>query len=254
MTKLVYYYDLITHLVKRQFYLQYKRSYLGILWSLIVPFSQLIILNLVFTSILPLGIQGYGAFVFCALLPWNWFSNSISNSGHLYYANKDLLKKPNFRPFMLNIVDIGTNLLLFLVALPVLLLILVYYDRALNLSILFLPVLIAAEFILIFAISLLVSVLNVIYTDIQHIVSVLLTLLFYLCPIFYGIDALGEKSMFLYKLNPFASLVESYRMIFFDGKLPDLLTVLYVVLCGLVLTFVSYYIYQREVDKLVDRL
>jgi ABC-type polysaccharide/polyol phosphate export permease len=105
-------FDLAWHLVKRDFTLQYKRSVLGILWSVLLPLSQLLVLIFIFQKVIPLNIDAYPVFLFCALLPWSWFSNCINSAGGLFINNRDLIKKPNFEPYILVIVNTLSNLLL----------------------------------------------------------------------------------------------------------------------------------------------
>ena len=114
MKSLIHHFDLIMHLSKRNFVLQYKGSVLGIFWSLIFPLFQLLTLMFVFGKVIPLNITDYPAFVFAALLPWNWFSNSIISASSVLIRNRDLVRRPNFAPSMLLISDALTNLLTFL--------------------------------------------------------------------------------------------------------------------------------------------
>src|SRR5689334_23281605 len=90
--------DLLSHLVWREFTLRYKRSALGILWSLVQPLAQLVVLGFLFQRVVPLNIQAYPAFIFSALLPWTWFSSAISGSCGLFIGNRDLVRRPNFAP------------------------------------------------------------------------------------------------------------------------------------------------------------
>ena len=81
---MIRYLALIRHLVERDFYLRHTGSALGILWSVLVPLAQLAVLTFTFTNVIRVDIQDYPAFVFSALLPWTWFSNSLAGAGHLF--------------------------------------------------------------------------------------------------------------------------------------------------------------------------
>src|SRR5262245_44374686 len=96
--QLAYQVDLMGHLVWRDFSLRYKRSALGVLWSLVSPLSQLLVLVFLFQAVVPLNIDAYPAFVFCALLPWSWFSTGIGSACGLFMVNRDLVRHPNFAP------------------------------------------------------------------------------------------------------------------------------------------------------------
>ena len=128
----VYQFDVIKHLVGRNFVLKYKGSVLGILWSLFVPLSQLLVFTFIFGRVLPLDIEAYPAFLFLGVLPWNWFSACVSSAGLLFISNRDLVRKPNFIPLNLIIVDVLTNLITFLILLPILFFILIIYKRNIH--------------------------------------------------------------------------------------------------------------------------
>jgi len=129
LSYLSYQIQLIWHLVKRDFTLQYKRSVLGVLWSLLLPLGQLLIFIIVFQKVIPLNIEAYPVFLFSALLPWNWFSNCLNSAGGLFLNNRDLVRKPNFEPSILVIVNTLSNLLLFLVALPLLFILMLFFEQ-----------------------------------------------------------------------------------------------------------------------------
>src|ERR1041384_7192223 len=101
ISSLKYYLDLVWHLIVRDFSLRYKGSILGVMWVMVTPLMQLITLVFVFKKVLPLNIDSYPAFVLTALLPWTWFSSCLSNSGTLFLANRDLVRRPNFPPVIL---------------------------------------------------------------------------------------------------------------------------------------------------------
>ena len=251
---LTYYFDLIFHLVRCDFSLRFKGSTFGVLWSLMLPLAQLLVLIFVFQKVIPLNIDAYPAFVFSALLPWTWFSSSINSACNLFINNRGLMWRPNFAPINLIIVNTLSTLLLYLVVLPILFGVLVFYGRAMTLTLLILPLLILIQCILIIGLSLIIATLNVFYRDIAHIVSVVLMLLFYITPVFYWSQKVDENYRILYKLNPLAVLIQSYRTILFYGTAPEwgsllLLGVTSVGVCGL-----GYLIYSRQLHKVLDTI
>ena len=221
MNSLAYHYDLIRHLVWRDFSLRYKRSVLGIFWSFILPLAQLMVLTFLFRKVIPLNIDNYPAFVFSALLPWTWFNTCLNSSGTLFISNRDLIRRPNFTPAILIIVNALTNLINYLMAMPILFVIMALSGKAVTLALLSLPVLILIQGVLIVGLGLFITTLNVFYRDIQQIMSVALMLLFYITPVFYQSQAVSEKYRIIYKLNPIAVLIQSYRSIFFYGAVPE---------------------------------
>src|SRR2546425_11264911 len=87
MGVLTYQFDLISHLVQRDFRLRYTGTLLGLLWSVALPLIQLLVFVFLFARVVPLVIEAYPAFVFSALLPWTWFSSSLGSAGGLFAVN-----------------------------------------------------------------------------------------------------------------------------------------------------------------------
>jgi lipopolysaccharide transport system permease protein len=249
---LSYYRDLIFHLVKRNFLLRYKGSSIGVLWSLALPLAQLLVLVFIFQKVVPLKIEDYPVFVFTALLPWVWFSSCLGTAGGLFIYNRDLIRKPDFSPANLVVVDILTNLFTYIIFLPILILMLLIYDRPIASSLIFLPLLILLQAVLTIGLSLIIATFNVFYRDIQHIVTVILLLMFYLTPVFYRSQGLAENYSMIFKLNPVAALIDSYRAVLFYGNIPEWNSLLYAAVISCLSLFTGYFLYLRRLHEIVD--
>src|SRR3990172_6847261 len=254
LSYLSYQIQLIWHLVKRDFTLQYKRSVLGVLWSLLLPLGQLLIFIIVFQKVIPINIEAYPVFLFSALLPWNWFSNCLNSAGGLFLNNRDLVRKPNFEPSILVIVNTLSNLLLFLVALPLLFILMLFFERPFTFALFALPLLIMIQGILIIGLGLIIVTLNTFYSDVQQIMGVALMMLFFLTPVFYGYQDISENYRFLYSLNPMATLIQNYRLIFFNGLIPNYGSMFFALMSSIVACVVGYIIYTRQMHNLIDIL
>jgi ABC-type polysaccharide/polyol phosphate export permease len=240
------------HLVWRDFSLRYKQSILGVLWSLLLPLAQLLVLAFLFQSVVPLNIEAYPAFVFTALLPWSWFSGAVGSSCNLFVSNRDLVRRPDFAPSSLMVVNTLSNLLTYLVAIPILFAMLAAYGIAPTPALLLLPVLLLIQGVLIVGLGLIVATANVYFRDIQHIVGVILTLLFYLTPVFYRPQAVVEQYHVLYALNPIAVLLQSYRAIFFYGVMPPWQSLAFTALSAIVLWLIGSILYSSREHDIVD--
>src|SRR5262249_11059672 len=216
-----YYVDLIRNLVRRDFSLSYRRSALGMLWSLLLPLAQLLVLVFVFQAIVPLRIEAYPAFVFSALLPWTWFSTCVTAAADIFVNNPDLMRRPHFTPAILMVVNALSNFVTYLIALPILLGILVWYGRPLTPALLLFSVLALAQAMLIVRIAPPVCTFNVFSRHAHSIGTLGLMLLFSLPPFFSHPQHVLPGSHFFYALTPAASLIQSYRAIFFYGVAPQ---------------------------------
>jgi ABC-type polysaccharide/polyol phosphate export permease len=251
---LTYYFDLIRHLVWRAFVLRYKKSVLGVFWSLLSPLAQLLVLVFLFGRVIPLNIDAYPAFVFSALLPWVWFSSCLSSSGGLFIHNRDLVRRPNFTPSTLIIVNTLSNLIHYLIFLPILFILLALYGRPMTLSLLLFPLLLLIQGVLTAGLSLTVATLNAFYHDVEHLTGVALLLLFYLTPIFYQSEAIGKRYAILYTMNPIAVLIQGYRGIFFYGITPEWGSLLVATSISMALLGLGWIIYRRQLADVFDIL
>ncbi len=251
--RMSYYFRLIWHLVKRDFYLRHTGSALGVLWSLLVPLAQLGVLSFTFGSVIHVDIADYPAFVFSALLPWTWFSSSLSAAGHLFFTHRDLLRRPAFPPSALIIVNTLTHLLTFFLSLPLLLVLMSWYGRvviwnpATFLSLLFI------QGTLTVGLSFLIATWNVFYRDIAQLVGIVLSLLFFLTPIFYRPLVEGQYRALL-ELNPMVPLINCYRAVLFEGTQPEWASLMLTGGIGIVVCGLGYLIYHHWLPDVVDAI
>lgn len=242
---------LIWHLVKRDFYLRHAGSALGTIWALAVPVAQLAVLTFTFSNIIRVDIDDYPAFVFCALLPWTWFANSLSGAGHLFFTHRDLLRRPAFPPTSLIIVNMLSHLITLLLSLPLLLMLLWWYERPLVWNPITLLALLVIQGLLTVGLSFVIATWNTFYRDIAPLVGIMLSLLFFLTPIFYR-PLVSSEYLTLLALNPLVPLINGYRAVLFEGAQPQW-DVLWVT--GLLSTSIcalGYWIYKRGIHDVVD--
>ena len=246
--------DLIINLTRRNFFLQFRGSLLGLLWALLLPVIQLMVFAFLFQRVVPLGIDNYPLFAFTALLPWNWFNISILSSGNLFMIHRDLVRRPNFIPSTLVLVAALTNLLTYLVALPIVFILIAISGRPITWTVLLLPFIMLIQGTLIVGLSLFIATWNVFYRDVQHITGVAVMLLFYLTPVFYSLERVGRQYRIAFTLNPMAVLVQSYRAILYEGTVPDWKGLLVASTVAVAALGIGYLSYRREIHEVYDFL
>jgi lipopolysaccharide transport system permease protein len=228
LTELVHYGELIRNLVIRDLKVRYKNSVLGILWSLLNPLLMTLVFTIVFTLMIPGGGQpNYPVFFLCGFLPWSFFSTSLTGATGSIVNNAPLIKKVYFPREILPLSDVLSNLVNFLLALIVLFAMLLVFRMRLTLAVVMLPLTILAQAIFIMGMAFLLSTANVFYRDTQHMLEVVLQAWFFLTPVFYPITILPQSKVILgmtvdiqlwaRRLNPMASLIDSYRDILYRG-------------------------------------
>ncbi|WP_041237835.1 ABC transporter permease [Gloeothece citriformis] len=250
--RILYLWDLMRELVGRDIKIQYKRSVLGIAWSFITPLMQLVVYYFIFRSVLSLNISNYAAFIFTGMLVWNWFQMSLFQGASAITNSRELIRQPGFPTAILPTVAIATNIINFLISLPILLLFL--GNTWAKPPLLFLPILIIIQFLLTLSLNYLMAALNVTFRDTQHILGILLNMFFFLNPIFYGKSNFPEQYLPLYNLNPIAHLIEAYRTILLDGKLPNLMPLLIVGLISVGLLVITYKYFCQASDYFAEEL
>jgi len=240
---------LIRALVIRHLSIRYRGSILGFLWSLLNPLCLMLVYLLVFRYYIRFNeVEHYTIFLFCGLLPWLWVAGgllegtcSISGSGHL-------ITKSMFPAQVLPAVAVLTNMVNFLLSLPLLVIFMLASGAELHLTLLFLPLVIFGQMLMLFGLSLGLSAINVHFRDVQHILGNLLTFLFFLCPILYPLKVVPERFRFTLEYNPLAQLTLFYQDLILEGTLPQTWSVLYFVIFMLVSLWVGnkVFVHYRE--------
>ena len=252
--RVIYLRDLLRELVAREIKVRYEGSFVGLAWSLVNPLLLLLVFHFLFRVVLSLDIPRYSSFAFSAILAWTWFQMSLFQAAGAISGSRELIKLPGFPPAILPAVTVTTNLIHFVLALPVVMLFLVIDGTGLSLTILALPIVMALQFILTLSLAYFVATANVMFRDTQHLLGVFLQLLFFLSPIFYEASAVPAPYQPLYRLNPMVHLIDAYRAVLLRGSLPVWLPLLLLGMLGACLLYVSLKVFMRMSYRFVEEL
>lgn len=252
--RLSYVIELLRTLVDRDLKLMYKRSALGVVWTLINPLLQLLVFVFVFQVIIKIDIPQYASYVFAGLLVWNWFQTSLVEATGIIVNSRALIRQPGFPTAILPVVIVTTGLIHFVLALPVLLIFLIIDGVKLTPLILVLPLLQVLQFALTVTFSYLLAALNVTFRDTQHTLGVLLQFLFYLTPVFYELKSIPGQYWHIYSLNPLVHIITCYRQILIWGVQPDWLAIAIIAGITLVLLPISYRLFKHQSLRFVEEI
>ncbi|MEQ1908454.1 MAG: ABC transporter permease [Vicinamibacterales bacterium] len=223
LAKLIRYRGLVQSLVARELKARYRGSVLGLLWSFINPLLLLSIYTFVFTVVLPNRnpiAQPYAVFMFCGILPWNWFASSLMEASGSLVSGGNLIKKVLFPAEILPIVNVLANMVHYGLGLLILIAFLIGYrhwpDPA---GLLWFPVVVAVQLVFTTGLALFLSALTVHYRDIRDLLTNLLMFWFFATPIIYPWqDENVRQYKWLFDLNPFTHIAVSYQeILFFPG-------------------------------------
>ena len=261
LRELFRYRALVQILVARELKARYRGSVLGFFWSFVNPLLLLLVYSFVFTVVMPRGEQletePYAVFLFCGLLPWTWFSSSLSDGANVLIVNGNLIKKVMFPAEILPVVSVISNMVHFLFGLPILLGFLLFYSMPLRLSeLVWFPVVLSVQFILTLGLAMSLAALTVHFRDIKDLLANVLTLWFFATPILYPMSFLPERGKFYMDyLNPFAHLAISYQeILFYDGPFGHWKWLVVLALGGVVFFFIGYALFDRLRDSFAEEV
>lgn len=216
-------FDLVTVFVHKEFTLRYKSTFLGYLWSVLNPLAFALVFFFVFQIIARIESPNhpYLLMLITGLFPWQWFQNSIGVSSMVFIGNAPLIKKVPFNRSLLVLAGVLSDLIHFLVAIPVIFAFMIYYDQWPSWSLLWqVPLLCFVQLVAVQSLSLFAATLNLLFRDMEKLVSIFLMLWFYVTPILYPMESVPEEYRWTLYANPLASLVHCWRSCFLEGTLP----------------------------------
>lgn len=209
----------------REIRIRYKQSILGGFWAILQPISSMLIFWIIFGYFVKVPSDGvpYPVFFYSALLPWTFFSTSISFAVPSLINNLNLVTKIYFPREILPIGSIIAAFVDFLIASLIYSFLILIYRIPLQITLLWLPLLLGMQILLTFGVAFFGAAVIVFYRDVRFMVTLGLQLWMYLTPIVYPLSVVPPQWRFLYMLNPMTSIIDGYRRIILHGQAPDLL-------------------------------
>jgi lipopolysaccharide transport system permease protein len=198
-------------LAMSEFRLRYKNSILGFLWSLIEPLLILTVLYIVFTNLMQVNVKHYQLFLLIGIISWNMLTRGTTMSLNSILGKPSLVKKVYFPREVLVISSCITALLMTLLEFIVFGIFMIIFKVVPDLTIVYFPLVLIAEFLFVLGISFGLAALNVYYRDIQYIWAVVLQAGFFAAPIIYPISIIPEKYVWIIMLNPMTRIIDTLR-------------------------------------------
>jgi lipopolysaccharide transport system permease protein len=252
---------LLATLTGRELKARYRGSFLGFFWSLANPLLLLAVYSFVFGVVFrrPLGsaVEPYALFLITGLFPWVWASSSILEGSMAFISHSGLLRKAVFPLEVLPTVSVLAHLVHFLLAVPILAVAL-GVGRAMEYPLggwaaLLVPLVVVLQVPMVGGLVLGLAALNVHFKDVRDIVANLLTLLFFLTPILYPLEAVTIRPLWwLVRLNPFTPYTLAYQQTLFYGVVPDAELWAQMVLVALVAWAGGTWLFGRLRETLVE--
>lgn len=243
--------ELIWALAIKELRVRYKRSALGFLWALLNPLLMMVILTMVFSTMFPVAIHHYPIFLLTTLLPWTFFSQALSYSAESIVSNGDLLKKVYVAKSVFPIAAILSNLINFLLSMIPLVLILLFFRFPFFWTWLYLIVPFLSLLLFTAGCGFFFAMVNVFFRDMSHILQVILSAWYFLCPIMYSLDFIPARYHTLFRLNPLIYPLNGFRLAIYYGLLPSSQSMAMSLGIGLITLVIGYGLFRRYEDTLV---
>lgn len=243
--KIYQYRELLKTNIQKEVRGKYKKSFLGILWSFLNPLLQIAVYAIIFPLILKNTQDNYVVFLCVGLIPWTFFVTTITQCTSTVINNGNIIKKVYFPREILPISIVTSNTINFLISTLIIIAFILFNGMNLTKYILFYPLILLVQYILLLAISFILSAVTVYLRDLEHLVGVVLQVLFYATPIVYASTSIPTNFQFIMKINPMASIIDAYRNIFYYQTCPDIKSILIWLAISVALCFIGYKTFHK---------
>lgn len=252
---LAHYRDLLYTLSVHRVKVRYKQSILGITWAIVQPLSLMLIYTLIFTVITKVPTSGnvaYPVLLYTALLIWTFFSTALTNATNGLVSHNHLVTKVYFPREILPLTYVVAALFDLMIASPVLLGLMLYYNVPLTLNALYAVPIIFVMTMFITAVALVSSAAQVRFRDIGMALPLVLQIWMFATPVVYPLSAVPERFRSLYMLNPMVGVVENFRRVLVEASPPNFYEVGVSALLALIMLPAAYIFFKHVEATIAD--
>ena len=242
--------ELMFFLVWRGVAVKYKQTVMGVLWAIIQPVMAMIVFSVIFGRLAKLDSQGfpYEIFSYIGILPWQFFSSGVSNAAGSIVSANTTITKTYFPRLILPIAEIAGGLVDYAIAFVILLGMMVYYQIPFTWRVLTMPIWLGLSFLIALAVGLWLASWNVKYRDVKFLTGFIMQFWQYATPVAYSSQLIPGKYLWLYRLNPMATVIDGYRWAFLGTDLKQDMTV-YLSFAIVILLFIGGVIYFQNMER-----
>ncbi len=248
------YRELLKTNVKKEIRGKYKNSFLGVLWSFLNPLLQILVYALIFQLILKNPKENYAIFLCCGLIPWTFFSSTLSRAAFTMVENGNILKKVYFPREILPISIVTSEAVNFLISTVIIIAFVVFGGLGLSPYILLYPLVLLVQYILLIGLSLIISSISVYIRDLQHLIGVVMQLLFYATPIVYAAESIPENFSWILYCNPMTYIINAYRDIFYNQTMIDFVPLMILLAISIVICIIGYMMFNKLQKGFAEQL
>ena len=253
---------LIKYLAQRQMFRGYQGSYLGVAWMLLSPLLMVALLTVIFSELIGLRFRAvvgddtlnFGLFLYCGLVPFQTYSQSLTKGVTIVRKNSALVKGVVFPLEIIPLATVISTLIHSVFGVGAVMLVLGILEHRLNWTVLLLPLVVVPQLLFVLGLCYLVAVTGAYLPDLREALKAVVRVSFFVTPIIWPVSRVPEDWRFLIDYNPLAVLVETYRGLILTGALPSGFSTIYFSLVAVVLFVVGFAMYNRLKHNFADLL
>ncbi len=210
---LLAYRELFLLLAWRDILVRYKQTIIGVAWSVLRPLLTMIVFTIVFGRLAKMPSEGvaYPILVYAALLPWQFFSNTVNEGGNSLVNNASMISKVFFPRIIIPTTAMIVSLIDFLISILILSALMVWYQQVPTWRVVFLPVFLGLAAITALGVTYMIAALNVKYRDFRHVLPFIIQFGLYISPVGFSSTVVPENWRLVYSLNPMVGVIEGFR-------------------------------------------
>lgn len=247
---------LLAELVTRDIKIKYRKSVLGVLWTLLNPLMMMIVLSVVFSHLFRFGVANYPVYILSGQVIYNFFSESTSSAMSSIVNNAPLIKKVYIPKYLFTFSRIASSTINIMASFSALILVMIFTRTELHYT-MFLAI-IPIMFLVIFSagVGLILATVTVKFRDVIHLYGVLLTALTYLSPVIYPMTYLESIPMVyrVVSVNPITVFMTMFRNLVMYNTIPSLMTFVVAFLVAGVVFVIGLVVFYRQQDKFILNL
>lgn len=258
LRKIVLQRHLIWNFIIRDLKSRYIGSFMGFFWSVIHPLVLLLSYTFVFSIVFEIKpklgqIDNFAVFLFCGILPWLYFQDTLIRSCNSVVDHSHLIRKTLFASEILPVTLVLSNLVTHLVGFAILLVVLLYMNT-IGWAALLVPIYLILLMVLSLGLGWLAAALQVFLRDTAQILSVVMVFWFWFTPIFYQIEMVPKAFRPWMQFNPLTHMVEGYRHLLLENRLPDAESLLWLAAWAMGAFVVGGFVFRNTKREFVDVL
>ena len=242
---------LLQELVSRDIKIKYRRSVLGVLWTVLNPLFMMIILSIVFSNLFKFDIENYPVYILSGQVIYNFYNESTSSAMSAMLDNAALIKKVYIPKYLFVMSRILSSIINVLASHCALLIVMIVTGVELNWTVVLFPIPLILLVLFCFGFGLILATIAVKFRDIIHLYGVFTTGLMYLTPVIYSLSLLPKGLYRIVRLNPITNYLMIYRDVMLNGVLPDLTQVLIALIEGIIMMALGLLVFAKKQDSFI---